>query len=73
MRGQMQYVIPFPDLDPEIFSVSFWGIGFALRWYALAYIVGILIGLGIVLALMRRPALWPGDTVRCAPPRWRGC
>jgi phosphatidylglycerol:prolipoprotein diacylglycerol transferase len=72
VRGQMQFVIPFPDLDPEIFSVSFWGIGFALRWYALAYIVGILIGLGIVLALMRRPALWPGDTAPMRPAEVEG-
>jgi prolipoprotein diacylglyceryl transferase len=72
VRGQMQYVIPFPDLDPEIFSVSFWGIGFALRWYALAYIVGILIGLGIVFALMRRPGLWPGDTVPMRPAEVEG-
>ena len=35
---------------------------FALRWYALAYIVGILIGWRIVVATVNRPALWPKDT-----------
>ena len=54
----MIYAIPFPPLTPEIFSISLFGIEFALRWYALAYIVGILIGWRIVLAAVRRPALW---------------
>lgn len=34
------------------------GFEIALRWYALAYIVGILIGWRIVLAAIKRPALW---------------
>ena len=36
-------MIPFPDISPEIFSITVFGMTFALRWYALAYIVGILI------------------------------
>ncbi|MEM9126816.1 MAG: prolipoprotein diacylglyceryl transferase, partial [Pseudomonadota bacterium] len=39
----MQAVVNFPDLSPELFSISVFGIEFALRWYALAYIAGILI------------------------------
>ena len=31
--------IVFPDIDPEIFRIGF----FALRWYSLAYLVGILL------------------------------
>lgn len=58
----MQAMIPFPDIAPEIFSISLFGMEFALRWYALAYIVGIVIGWRIVVASVRRPALWPGDT-----------
>ena len=58
----MQAAIPFPDfLSPEIVSISLFGMEFALRWYALAYIVGILIGWRISLAAVRRPGLWPGD------------
>ncbi len=58
----MQAAIPFPDfLSPEIFSVSLFGTEFALRWYALAYIVGILIGWRISVAAVRRSGLWPGD------------
>ena len=53
--------IPFPDLSPEIFTIELGDFAFALRWYALAYIVGIVIGWRIVRALMQRPTLWPGD------------
>ena len=31
-------MIQFPNLSPEIFSISLFGMDFALRWYALAYI-----------------------------------
>lgn len=58
----MQAVIPFPDISPEILSLQIGGVTLALRWYALAYIAGILIGWRIVLAAIRRPALWPGQT-----------
>jgi phosphatidylglycerol:prolipoprotein diacylglycerol transferase len=58
----MHAMIPFPDVTPDIFSISLFGIEFALRWYAMAYIVGIVIGWRLVVASMRRPALWPGDT-----------
>lgn len=53
-------MIPFPDISPEIFSITVAGREFALRWYALAYLVGLLAGWRIMVALMRRPALW-GD------------
>lgn len=53
--------IPFPQISPEIFSVSLFGFDFALRWYAMAYIVGIIIGWRIVIAALKRPALWPAN------------
>lgn len=53
-------MIPFPDLSPEIFSVSLFGFTFALRWYALAYIAGILIAWGLALRTIRRADLWAG-------------
>ena len=58
----MHAMIPFPDISPEIFSISLFGIEFALRWYALAYIVGIVIGWRLVVATVKRPHLWPGGT-----------
>ena len=54
----MQAMIPYPDISPEIFSISILGMEFALRWYALAYIAGILIGWLIILGAVRRPQLW---------------
>ncbi|WP_281968688.1 prolipoprotein diacylglyceryl transferase [Roseovarius nanhaiticus] len=50
--------LPFPDVSPELFSISIFGMEFALRWYALAYIAGILIGWRLVLNAVKRPALW---------------
>ncbi|MEX3316794.1 prolipoprotein diacylglyceryl transferase [Sulfitobacter sp. PS-8MA] len=55
-------MLPFPDIAPEIFSVSLFGTTFALRWYALAYIVGILIGWRIATAAVKRPHLWKDNT-----------
>ena len=58
----MQAKIPFPDISPEIFTLPIFGMEFALRWYALAYISGLLIGWWIVASVMKRPKLWPNDT-----------
>ncbi len=56
----MLAALPFPDIDPALFTVSLFGMEFSLRWYALAYIAGLLIGWWLVARLMRRPALWGG-------------
>lgn len=53
--------LPFPDIGTDLFSIEIGGITFALRWYALAYIFGILIGWRICLSAMSRPALWKPD------------
>lgn len=63
----MQAALPFPDISPEIVSISLFGLDFALRWYALAYIVGIVIGWRIVVATMKRPTLWPGGAAPMRP------
>ena len=65
----MQAAIAFPDISNEIFSVELFGITFALRWYALAYLAGLIAGWKIIQALMRRPALWPGDRAPMDPAR----
>ncbi|MEO0751428.1 MAG: prolipoprotein diacylglyceryl transferase, partial [Pseudomonadota bacterium] len=57
----MLAAIPFPDLTPEIFTISLFGFEFALRWYALSYIVGFFLGWWVVRETMKRPQLWPGD------------
>lgn len=59
--------LPFPNLSPEIFSISLFGMEFALRWYALAYIAGILIGWRIAVSAVKRPGLWAADTPPMRP------
>ena len=56
----MPLVLPFPSIDPVIFAVHLFGIELAVRWYALAYIAGLLIGWRYVVALCKRPGLWGG-------------
>ncbi|WP_372891818.1 prolipoprotein diacylglyceryl transferase [Rhodosalinus sp.] len=56
----MLAAIPFPDISPELFSIEVFGVQFALRWYALAYIVGILLGWRLAVMAVNRPRLWPG-------------
>ncbi len=58
----LNIVIPFPNISPEIFSFEIGGFEIALRWYALAYIVGILIGWWLIARTLRRKELWPNDT-----------
>ncbi|MBM1633731.1 prolipoprotein diacylglyceryl transferase [Sulfitobacter mediterraneus] len=58
----MTAMIPFPDIAPEIFTVSLFGMSFALRWYALAYIAGIVIGWRLVVRTIRKPELWRSNT-----------
>ena len=54
-------LVDFPNIHPEIFSIGpftmgDWSIGpLALRWYALAYIAGLVIGWRYCLALAKRP------------------
>ncbi len=48
--------IPFPQIDPVLVSIG----PFAIRWYALAYIVGILGGWFYARALVRSQPLWGG-------------
>ena len=58
----MRALIPFPEISPEIFSVTLFGFDFALRWYAMAYIVGIILGYVLVVRAVKAVALWPGQT-----------
>lgn len=58
----MLAAIPFPDISPEIFTLTLFGFTFALRWYALGYIVGIVIGWWIAMQASKRLTLWRDDT-----------
>ena len=59
--------LPFPNISPELFSITIFGMEFALRWYALAYIAGILIAWRIAVAAVKRARLWADDTPPMRP------
>ncbi|HEY8565167.1 MAG TPA: prolipoprotein diacylglyceryl transferase [Beijerinckiaceae bacterium] len=48
--------LPFPAIDPVAIAIG----PLAIRWYALAYVVGLLGGWAYARALARREALWTG-------------
>lgn len=58
----MRAALSFPDISSEAFSFTIFGFELALRWYALSYIVGIIIGWRLVVLTVRRAHLWPNDT-----------
>ncbi len=63
----MPYAIPFPPLSPELFTISMGSFEFALRWYALAYIAGLLVGWWMIVRAVKQPALWPNETPPMKP------
>ncbi|MEI6281763.1 MAG: prolipoprotein diacylglyceryl transferase [Alphaproteobacteria bacterium] len=48
----------FPNFDPVLIHIG----PLAIRWYALAYVAGILLGWRYALNLMRNLKLWAGET-----------
>ena len=54
----MLNVIYFPNLSPEIFTINIGVISFTLRWYALAYIIGLLSAWRIIVKVIGQPDLW---------------
>ncbi len=46
--------MPFPSIDPVAFAIG----PFVVRWYALAYLVGVLGGAAYATTLLRRHGLW---------------
>jgi len=52
--------LTFPEFDPVALDLGF----FQVRWYALAYLAGILIGWRVILRLLKIERLWP----KCKPP-----
>ncbi len=48
--------MPYPHFDPVLFQFGF----IVIRWYALAYVAGILLGWRYMIGLIRKPALWRG-------------
>lgn len=58
-------VIPYPQIDPVL--VHIWG-PVAIRWYALSYIAGLMLGWWLVLRMIREAALWKDQPFNGKPP-----
>ena len=60
-------LIPFPGIDPVLFSVDFFGITLAVRWYALAYVAGFVAAWAWISRLISNPLLWRDGAPAIAP------
>ena len=54
--------LSFPNINPVIFSFSIGKIEFALRWYALSYIAGILVAWKLMQLLCKKSSLWLNES-----------
>src|SRR5277367_3597459 len=57
--------LPFPHIDPVLLHI--WG-PIAIRWYALAYIAGIVLAWLGVVRVLRRKSLWAHPPFNGRPP-----
>ncbi len=57
------FAIPFPDIDPVLIQIG----PIAIRWYALAYIAGLLGAWWLILRLLRIERLWAGPPFNGRP------
>ena len=55
--------MPFPMIDPVAFAIG----PIVIRWYALAYLAGIFLGVGYGMLLLRRKSLWVDGTPPMTP------
>jgi phosphatidylglycerol---prolipoprotein diacylglyceryl transferase len=58
-------VIPYPHIDPVLLHI--WG-PIAIRWYALAYIAGLLIGWWVFVKMLKQASLWKNPPFNGKPP-----
>lgn len=56
--------LPFPEIDPVLVQIG----PLAIRWYALAYIAGLLFGWWWILHLLRSQRLWQSAVFAGKPP-----
>ncbi|RED14400.1 prolipoprotein diacylglyceryl transferase [Pontivivens insulae] len=50
--------MPFPEIDPIALEFTIFGFTLAIRWYALAYIAGILLGWLYAVRVLKVERLW---------------
>lgn len=58
-------VLPFPAIDPVIVQIG----PFAIRWYAVAYIVGLVFATWYMKRLVSTPRLWGGQNPSMTAPQ----
>ena len=56
-------VLPFPVVDPVAIQIG----PVAVRWYALAYVIGLLLAVWYAKRLVRDPTLWPAAAPSATP------
>lgn len=56
--------ISFPNIDPVLIQIG----PLAIRWYALSYIAGLLLGWWYILRLLKNQRLWQGSPFGGKPP-----
>jgi len=56
--------LPFPNINPIAFALG----PLVVRWYALAYLFGVLLGAGYAYLLLRQRTLWYRNTPPFEPP-----
>jgi phosphatidylglycerol---prolipoprotein diacylglyceryl transferase len=61
----IQAALPFPNIDPVLIHI--YG-PISIRWYALSYITGLLLGWAYVVKLLRTHKLWAGRPFMGKPP-----
>ena len=57
-------LLPYPEIDPVLMQIG----PFALRWYALAYIFGLLFGWWMIVRMLRETRLWAKAPFAGKPP-----
>ncbi len=60
----IEAVLPYPHIDPVLVRLG----PLAIRWYAISYIAGLLLGWWYLIRLIRNPSLWRSPTFGGRPP-----
>jgi len=60
----IQALLNYPHIDPVIVHLG----PLAIRWYALSYITGLLLGWGLVILMLRERELWTAPVFGGQPP-----
>ena len=63
----MLFAIPFPEISPTLVEIPLGFTTLPIRWYALAYIVGIYLGYRLARRTLARSALWSARGAPMSP------